>query len=115
MGAVAREISDQQLAAYLIAFFGEGKDFVFTDGDIVACNCNRPRGYWFGMPLIYQRQPNHLRLDRVVVINAPAKVYIRYVACPMCNNVFIKEEDSKSYVKPKQVCGEPSPASQSKN
>lgn len=61
--------------------------------DIIACGCHVPRGYWTGMPLIYQRDPRTIELNQLLVINFTDKVHIKHGVCPVCDTFYFTFKD----------------------
>ena len=104
-----RDLSEtKELAAALADYFGD-RDLAITEYDIIACPCTKPRGYWTGMPLILQRNPDPIRLTELLIINFVEKVYIRHATCPDCGKLYIKEE-VKAHAQPNEVRREPASA-----
>lgn len=60
----------------------------------VKCNCTVPRGYWFGMPLLIQRDPRLVRLDKLFI--SADKVRINHGACTVCNTLYFTEDHAFS-------------------
>lgn len=59
-----------------------------VSGYVIKCNCTVPRGYWFGMPLLVQREPRIVQLDQLLILS---DVRIRHGTCIICNTLFFKE------------------------
>lgn len=56
----------------------------------VKCNCTVPRGYWFGMPLLIQRDPRLINLDQLFI--SAEKVRIHHGICAICNTLYFTED-----------------------